>query len=365
MKISFDYQIFLLQRYGGISRYFLGVGNELSQEGLGVEIHAPFYINNSLRKSTLLQKPSLFLPRYSTKFNADRVVTYMSSRSTEKYLQKSKPDILHHTYYGADYLVDSKVPRFITVYDFIRERTSSEKGIARHKMNSILSADVVICISESTRNDLLNYVDVDESRVKVVPLSADSYFYDPQEPDAEFQKPYILYVGQRADYKNFALLLEAFSQISADLGDLNLNVFGGGPLSSQEKMLISSLSLEGRITKVDGDDLVLRSQYAGAQAFIYPSTYEGFGIPILEAMAVGCPVITSNTSSMPEVAGGAAYLFDPYNRESLTLAITEVISSNSLRNSLVQLGHLRAKQFSWSETARKTLDIYREVANVN
>ena len=151
MRISFDYQIFLLQRYGGISRYFLGLGHEISRVGHDVEIHSPLNINKSLRISPILDKPSVYLPRYSTKLRMDKAATYFSSKSTEAYLRRKKPDILHQTYYGGDYGVDSKIPRFITVYDFIREVTSPENAMAIKKRKSFLAADIVICISESSQ----------------------------------------------------------------------------------------------------------------------------------------------------------------------------------------------------------------------
>lgn len=364
MRIAFDYRVFLLQRYGGISRYFLGLGRELKSLGQDVEIHAPLNINNNLRNSFLLDKRSFYLPRYSTKFFADRAATILSSRSTELYLRSVKPEILHQTYYGQEYRVDSKVSRFITVYDFIREVTTPNYSKAIEKKKSILAADFVICISESTRLDLLNHISIDESRVKVVPLSADSFFYDTEGLQKSQHAPFFLYVGQRSGYKNFLLLLKAFSHLSSTCKEVNLNVFGGGPFNSEELRLISELGVEKRVIKVDGDDEALKTQYHEAHAFIYPSLYEGFGIPILEAMAVGCPVITSNTSSMPEVAGGAALLFDPSNCESLENAMSEIVSSSHLRDTLIIKGHARAAQFSWLETARQTLNLYKEARHV-
>jgi glycosyltransferase involved in cell wall biosynthesis len=365
MKISLDYRIFLLQRYGGVSRYFLGLGKELKNIGQDVQIHAPLNINPNLQESSLLNKPSIFLPRYSTKFKADRIATYVSSRSTERFLLRFKPEILHQTYYGIDYKVNSKITRFITVYDFVRERTSPDYSKSAEKRKSILAADFVICISESTKMDLMNHVNIDESRVKVVPLSADLFFYEGEVREVALNAPFFLYVGQRSGYKNFSLLLKTFSRLPRSCDGYNLHVFGGGPLNSDELRMISNLGLNDRVIKVDGDDVVLKSQYHHAHAFIYPSLYEGFGIPILEAMAVGCPVITSNTSSMPEVAGGAALLFDPFEADSLEAALAEIVLRPQLRDDLIHLGRLRATQFSWSNTANQTLNFYKEARNVN
>jgi glycosyltransferase involved in cell wall biosynthesis len=243
--------------------------------------------------------------------------------------------------------------------------TSPDYSKTIEKKKSILAADFVICISESTRLDLLNHISIDESRVKVVPLSADSFFYQTTGLRKSQHNPFFLYVGQRSGYKNFLLLLKAFSHLPSTCGEFNLHVFGGGPFSSEELRLISDLALANRVIKVDGDDEALKTQYHLAHAFVYPSLYEGFGIPILEAMAVGCPVITSNTSSMPEVAGGAALLFDPSNCESLENAMSEIVSSPDLRDTLISRGHLRAAQFSWSETAKQTLNLYMEARDVD
>lgn len=173
--------------------------------------------------------------------------------------------------------------------------------------------------------------------------------------------PYVLYVGSREGYKNFSGLLRAFSMSPRLREQFQLLCFGGGALCDSELQQIARAGLTGRVRQIGGSDAVLASCYRHATLFVYPSLYEGFGIPPLEAMSLDCPVACSNTSSIPEVVGDAAACFDPSDPESLLATLEEVLNSGNLRDSLIERGRLRRECFSWRRCAQETLHIYEGV----
>ena len=279
------------------------------------------------------------------------------------------PHVLHETYFTGHTRSAEGAARILTVYDMIHELFPGQFGPAdkttQYKRASVHRADRVICISESTRRDLIKLFGVREDKAVVVHLG-----FDPlPQPEvgqgshlSHRAKPYILYVGQRAGYKNFEGLLRAYAASPYLRENFRLISFGGGPLSRKEKELIRQLGLAAdAVLQHAGDDRELALHYRDAALFVYPSLYEGFGIPPLEAMSLGCPVACSQTSSIPEVVGDAAVLFDPKDTEAMRDAIESVLQSTSLSHALVQKGHARTRLFTWDECATKTLDVYRQV----
>lgn len=290
---------------------------------------------------------------------ASQVVREKIPTRLARYLPCPTPfgaDVFHTSYYR---IPARRVRRYVvTVYDFTYERYRS--GLARQvhsaqKALSIRAADLAICISESTRIDLLHfYPDVDPARIVCVPLAVDTLEFYPERigKDAIGSRPRVLFVGQRGGYKRFDLAVEAVRQLPAfELGVV------GPHLASEERDYLQH-RLPGRWVAFELPDLSkLRRLYSSAHAFIYPSDYEGFGLPILEAMACGCPVIASNRSSFPEVAGSAALLAGEQSAECYA-SLIESLNDIENRAALVALGQERAKQFSWDETISQTLALY-------
>jgi glycosyltransferase involved in cell wall biosynthesis len=239
-------------------------------------------------------------------------------------------------------------------------RTTSMGGF---KAIAIARADHVICISENTRRDLVELLKIPERKTSVVYLGYDLATHQVAESPLR-PKSFILYVGKRGGYKNFMGLLRAYAASLTLKGNFSLVCFGGGLFSLEERKQISALGLRpDRVVQLSGRDDVLAGLYSAAVALIYPSKYEGFGIPPLEAMSFGCPVVCSNTSSLPEVVGEAAELFDPEDEMGLRTAIERVVSSPQRAQALVQSGYERIKRFSWSKCARDTLHVYDKVLN--
>jgi glycosyltransferase involved in cell wall biosynthesis len=171
-----------------------------------------------------------------------------------------------------------------------------------------------------------------------------------------------LYVGARGGYKNFERFVRAFALSQRLHQEFDLLCFGGGPLQTAERQMIADAGLgPDQVVQMGGGDEILAALYQQAAALVYPSLYEGFGIPPLEAMAVGCPVICSNSSSLPEVVGDAAESFDPLDQEAMLAAMEAVLASPTQRSALVAAGRIRYQQFTWKKCARETEAIYRKL----
>lgn len=176
------------------------------------------------------------------------------------------------------------------------------------------------------------------------------------------EKPFLLYVGSRAGYKNFSGLLKSVAQSNKLKKEFDIIAFGGGDFTADELKFINKLDfMENQVRQVNGDDILLGQYFRSARAFVYPSLYEGFGIPPLESMAHRCPVISSNTSSMPEVIGQAAEFFNPYCSDEVRNAIESVVFSDQRSAELIDLGENRLVDFSWAKCAKETLSVYKNL----
>jgi glycosyltransferase involved in cell wall biosynthesis len=366
MKIIYDHQIFIRQKFGGISRYFFELASRISsKQGHNADIFAPLHINAYLDGAQSISR-GVRLP----KFRGSTVGLHLFNSVTGSVWIKHRKDIdiVHRTYYASTRYVPAPSKRVLTVFDMIHERlpeSFQDNGkTAALKRQAVQDADHIICISENTRRDLIELLNVPERMTSVVYLGHS--LVDNFPADTTYQlprhKPYLLYVGNRDGYKNFSNLVIAYGQSTELRKSFALVFFGGGRLTDAEQKTIQShgISMED-VIHVEGNDKVLATLYSGAAAFVYPSLYEGFGIPPLEAMAYGCPVLCSNTSSLPEVVGEAAELFDPRDPADIYEAIDRVVSSKERSSTLIARGHERIKQFSWEKCAIETLDQYQRL----
>ncbi len=366
MRIALDYQIFMLQSYGGISRYFTRLAQGLLDRKQQVEIFAPLHLNSYLSA----MPPGIISGRYINQYppKTTRLIhAYNQFRSRSK-ISSWKPDVVHETYYAKVGSAPRNCPAVVTVYDMIHELFPNEFAIADKtatiKRIAIERADHVICISENTKSDLMRLYGTPASKLSVVHLGFDQFVSENcAESVATFGiRPFILYVGLRGGYKNFAGFLKAVTLSKRLLSDFDIVAFGGPKFSVADFALISSLGFaENQVQQISGGDDLLGSLYSSARAFVYPSLYEGFGIPPLEAMAHHCPVISSNSSSMPEVIATAAEYFDPKVPEDMQRAIEAVVYSDSYIKSLRKAGSERLTTFSWGKCAQETFNIYRSL----
>jgi glycosyltransferase involved in cell wall biosynthesis len=366
MKVLYDYQIFSEQEFGGISRYFCALTAQMGNfHGVEAQIVAPLHVNRYLKEYGNTIAVGQYVRRLP---KTGRFIKTLSGALFRPLASMMRPDIVHETYYSLRPTCGGKMPRALTVYDMIHERYpdsfAANDSMTSIKAYALRRADQIFCISENTRRDLLEFHRLPEELVTVTYLGYDALpLTEITVEDLVGSTPYLLYVGGRHGYKNFEGLLRAFAASSWLRDNLRLVCFGAAAFSRAELNLIASLGLsESQVIHRGGGDDRLATLYKGAAAFVYPSQYEGFGIPPLEAMSLDCPVICSNTSSIPEVVGEAGEYFDPLDIESIKVAIERVLQSPMRQAELVALGRSRREQFSWERCARETFDVYRRLA---
>lgn len=285
-------------------------------------------------------------------------------------------DLFHCTTYTVPLQYSGKLVFTLHDLTFITHPAYHTLGNKIHCLKGTLEAacfvDKFIAVSKSTQRDAVEHLGVDKERVEVVHSGVDETFYPRDDPKNSerlkdvlgIQQAYILCVGTIEPRKNIKRLIQAYSMLPESLRGRYLLVIagGGGWLNSDVDALGKSEGLENQVrilgTVVDSDLPVL---YSACDLFIYPSLYEGFGLPVLEAMACGAPVITSDISSLPEVAGDAAVFIDPYNPVSIRDAMSDVLTDKYKNQELRQKGIARSKEFSWIRTAEETLSIYHKV----
>lgn len=361
IRVRFGHQVFCRQSYGGISRYFAEVASCLARSGrCQVDVLAPMHINSHLSKMNLKSVHGFRVP-YS--HYAARAIRWSNSALGILAARTSSGvDVYHETYYEMFDSAPARALRVTTVHDMIHELfPSSFRGLdatRQAKLRSIQRADHIICVSENTRSDLVRLLGVDADRVSVVHHGNSMAAYADTPATASAHPAYLLFVGSRGGYKNFGALVAALGSRHLSQSGIRLVCFGGGDFRPSELAHIEANGLAGRVEQVDGDDLVLAGLYRSALALVYPSLYEGFGIPLVEAMSLSCPVVCGDRSSLPEVAGDAAEYFDPADIDSIALAIERVLSSVVRRDELVDLGLARARAFSWEKCANETLSAY-------
>jgi glycosyltransferase involved in cell wall biosynthesis len=361
MKIVYDHQIFSQQRYGGVGRYFFELASQLHRNpGLEVKIEAPLYVSEQFQNARLLPT-GIKVPKL-------RYTATVIKKLNEAVLRTRRDDVdvVHETYYQRESIGFKSAPRVITVLDMIHElfpaHFPSNDDTSKRKLAAAQRAARVICISHSTRRDLMELFGIPAERIDVVHL-ASSMQPDKACPRSPEQNPYILQVGARGGYKNFMRAAQACAPLLRDSRGITLVCFGGPPFSPFESSELSALGILQRVKQVSGSDKLLATYYKHAIGLIYPSLYEGFGLPPLEAMSMGCPVITSTLSSIPEVVGDAAATFEPTDVNSIRAAVTRVLDSSQLREELRKAGLERARNFSWERTAAETLRCYGRVVN--
>ncbi len=363
MRVFYDHQVTSLQDAGGLSRYYFELIQRLVRNWdiepelvLGIEQSVmPFRDFPpparvlSLNGSRL--KPGI--PRYAI----NEAITAMVAPLRGRY------NVYHATYQRSlPYIRHSAL--VVTHHDSIPERFPGlfpDAAAIRARLTRLYArADRIICISEATRRDLLHFYPVHADKTMVIHQGLSVFSLNPVSARANpFQgRPFLLYVGARFAYKNFGLLLEALA--AQKDRSLCLLALGGGSPSPEEDAQITRLRLEGRVQVVArATDAELAAAYQSAILFVYPSLYEGFGFPPLEAMHAGCPVIVSETSALPEICGDAAFYFDPASLEELVHRIDTLVSDEALRSSKREAGFAQVQRYTWEKTAEATFRVYQ------
>jgi glycosyltransferase involved in cell wall biosynthesis len=365
MKLLYDHQVFTLQRYGGISRYFYElIVDILEKDQIDISLFMGHFINEFGLEKYKDKYKKFFGKTHKDYPKSKLFYLHFNNILFRRFFKNTYPDIYHQTYY--QYLnKDFKGKRIITVYDMTHELFpklfSPLDRTSEWKKTSIPKADGITCISKSTKNDLLKMFDIAHENVEVIYLGFACI--NEFEKKRKIDSPYILFVGDRGGHKNFNLLLECLSIKNNLRKNFKLICFGRNDFTNEESEKIRKYNLENSVEYISGPDTLLANLYYNASAFVYPSKYEGFGIPPLEAMNYGCPVVASYSSSIPEVVGDAGFYFDPENSEELGEKLDQVISNDDLRKELIKKGYEQKEKFSWERCSEETLKFYEKVLN--
>ena len=367
MRIAFDHKIFSQQKYGGPSRYFLKLFENInSLEDNEAFIVSPIYNNAYLLKSKFKKNiHGIRIPKikYFGLFN-----NLINNTRSKKIINNLKCQILHTTDYST-LNSDCIRPLVVTVHDLIHEifyKEFDKLEDFRPKKEILKKADHIICVSENTKKDLIKYYPIDEKKISVI-YHGTSFSKSEFIPSSiKFIKPkykYFLYIGSRKRYKNFYKIIKAFKKRKEIYENYKLVCFGGGPLlaSEKERLIKDNFDINKIILYPKNHDEILYELYKNAVALIYPSLYEGFGMPIIEAMSLGCPVIASNTSSLPEICDNNALSFSPYSEDELLDKMTDIINDKDLKNKIINSGLEHSSNFTWEKCTKETLSVYNRL----
>jgi glycosyltransferase involved in cell wall biosynthesis len=360
MRVGYDEQVFLAQRHGGISRYVVSLVEAfVNAPSLDVEVVQGWRWSDNEHSNAAGLSRSLPVPELRGRLAlATQGAYYLANTLPRRAARQA--DILHHTYFHPRFMAKASPSRHVcTVYDMIPElypESFPMRDPHLAKRQYVASCDMVLCISESARADLVSLYGDPGVPMPVTHLGVGPEFRPDSAAPIGLPHRYLLFVGRRGGYKDFDVLAEAFAGL-ADR-EVALVAVGGGSFSNDESSRLSALGIGGRTHQVSVEDDELCRLYAHALAFVFPSRHEGFGLPTLEAMASGAPVVLADSSSHPEVGGDVARYFPVGDVAALTALLDEMIGNEGLRAKLGAEGVTRASRFTWEATATATAAAY-------
>lgn len=362
MDVILDGYIYYLQKVGGISRIF----NEILPIICELDDAFSFKVLMHARKSDFSEKiEQILIPNLEKYLRLKKLrrdfSPILNDFLVSQKIKQTKNKIFHSTYYRS--LTSWQGKQICSVYDLIYERYADtfpdSHDVIHLKAQAFKQSDRLLCISRTTKEDLIYYYNIPGEKIFISPLACSDQFKPVGSAQINFHMgtPFILYLGGRSTYKGFADLVKAYSQWNLR-HDLNLVVIGK-EWTKQEAETIFNAGIKDRVLLLDKiNDHQLCDLYNQARAFVYPSHYEGFGIPLLEAMACGCPIIASDIPSTREVAGNIPFYFEVTNPESLRNSLATCVENNARNTEQVKAGLKWAKQYSWKKTAQSFMDAY-------
>jgi glycosyltransferase involved in cell wall biosynthesis len=358
MRVALDEQIFAIQAYGGISRMFaelvrqfvLGKANDVQVLPLRAPVITRYLLDDLELRSALgvheARNEWTALARYFTRLRIH-----------------PHSEIVHNTFYLPHGLAPTRgAKRIVTVHDMIPELmpyTRRRLDLLTLKRRYVDTADHVICVSEATKRDLLEVYGPIEAPISVVHHGVDERFTAGGERLAGWPEHYVLMVGNRSQYKDADVLFRAFSRVSSEHSDIQLVCLGGGSFTEGELAQLETLGIIDRCHQFGLPDEQMPAAYSNARVFVFPSRFEGFGLPALEAMACGTPAVLADATSLPEVGAEAALYFPAGDDVELAAQILRTLDDNDLVEGLRIRGLARARQFTWQEAANRTEAVYR------
>jgi glycosyltransferase involved in cell wall biosynthesis len=345
-----------------VSRAFVELIRRLPRHGV-----VPVVLSRATRNRHLVE--SGLVPEAPLLPAPVRALSWASWRAVGRPRTTPRPlpelDVLHHTFTHPAYLGMWDGPRVVTVHDMTPELFPESFPLGNPhfaKRRYTERSDAIIAISQNTADDMFRlYGGGLEERTTVIPHGVDARFFEPSGRDQRLPERYVLFIGVRGGYKDFPTAVHAVGRVAETDADLAFVVVGGGAFTTTELRLLEAGGLAGRTRHVTPSDEQLPEIYARAAAFVFPSRYEGFGLPTLEALASGTPTVLADASSSREVGGGAARYFPPGDVDALVAELTAALGDGA-RKSALEAGPRRAARFDWDEAARRTSEVYRRIA---
>ena len=363
MKILYDHQIFTMQKFGGISNYFFELHKSTQYNS---EIITKYSNNVFIKNKNILDK---FEHNKYINFIYRKFVWKMNENYCNKIIKQQDFDLLHPTYFNTYFLkkIGNK-PFIITIHDTIHEIFPSlfnkKDNTIEKRKELIYKAKRIIAISENTKKDIINYYDIPSDKIDVIYHGYDQYENPINKLIPNLPKKYILFVGNRNRYKNFKFLCQAIADILKNNKDLYL-VCSGYSFNLDEYIFLEKLGINKKVVHYFFNKDSMYSAYNNAIMFIYPSLYEGFGIPILDAFYARCPTILSNASCFPEIAKNGALYFDIGDKISLQEKVHTLLTNNKVKEDLINKAQIRLADFSWENTRKETYQSYCKTLNNN
>jgi len=370
MRILLDPQTYNEQKFGGISRYYTELYLELNKvEGVSMTCPIVYSDNLHLKEAGLFRGftnavvESAWIPKFLRKKILKKTKP-KNIQSAKKALLAQNFDVFVPTYY-TPYFLDAigDKPFVLTVYDMIHEIFPQyflrDLSVSKNKKLLMEKATKIIAISESTKQDILKiHPHIDANKIEVVYLSHS--IKSTQKVNLDLPDNYILFVGNRTIYKNFIFFLKAVAPLLNANKKLFVVAAGGNKFNAEEVRLINDLGVSKQLIQQNFEDHELATYYANAKCFVFASEYEGFGIPVLESMACGCPVVLAHHSSFPEVAGDAGVYFELHNAEDLKNKVAGLLENPAMRDEFSRKGLEQVEKFSWQKTAHDCLKVYQK-----
>lgn len=354
-----------MQGYGGISRYFSELMHTFHMTtSLSIKpLHSALFSNNQY--SHLLP-----FPRSIRGIRSRSIANLLNTLYGRLLVKSRKIDCVHQTYYNSEIVHwAGDIPLVITYYDMIHELFPElgrqDQKLIRNKELLASKASRLIAISETTKKDCVRLLGVSPDKIDVVYL-ASSFSATMQESlTGPVPDNFLLFVGNRRGYKNFSILCDALNLLPRS-ERLSIVCAGGGMFTPEEQTSFLAAGVSDRIMVLPAvTDGQLATLFSKARCFVFPSYYEGFGIPLLEAFRAGCPVIASNASCFPEIAVDAAMLVDPHDPNAFASSIETLLHDRHACRLLKERGFLRAADFSWQKCAHETAAVYRKTLYTN
>lgn len=366
LKVLYDHQCFAYQEYGGVSRYFVELIKHIkTSESIKAELALKFSNNHYLNELKEIRIKSFLRGK---KFTGKTILlNFLNEINSRKIISESDFDVFHPTYYNPYFLkLIKNKPFVLTVYDMTHEifpdSVNKFDKTPHYKKVLVNRSKKIIAISENTKKDIIRILNVPADKIEVIYLASSlNKSLSLNSDDLGLPERYILFVGNRKYYKNFKNTLLAFEELVKNDDQLFLVCAGGGSFNNEELELFRRKNIFNKILHRPADDASLSTLYSNALVFIFPSFYEGFGIPALEAMNCDCPLALSNVSSLPEIGADAAVYFDPYDPMDIHRAVSTIIYDQTKRKHLIEKGRRRRENFSWLKTTDETIKLYEKI----